>query len=72
MHIKGPMGNAYVYQGEGHDWVMEFWPNWTRKHPRKPSKQVFPNSAKQAAITRAKQVTGFYDAAKKATKKRRP
>jgi hypothetical protein len=72
VQFKGPMGSAYVYQGEGHDWVMEFWPNYTRKHPRKMQRQTFKDSQKQAAITRAKQVTGWFEAQKKAAKKRKP
>jgi hypothetical protein len=56
--FKGPRGSAYVYQGNGHDWIMEFWPTWTRKHPRKMVRRTFSNSAKQAAIIVAKQMAG--------------
>jgi hypothetical protein len=58
--LQGPNGVAYVYQGEGHDWVLEFWPRSTRKHPRKMTKRVFKNSAKQAAVIVGKQMTGLF------------
>lgn len=60
--FKGPLGEACVYQGEGHDWILEFWPKDTRKHRRKPTRRTFKDSAKQAAIIVAKQLAGIYKA----------
>jgi hypothetical protein len=58
--IKGPLGSAMVYQGQGHDWILEFYPRDTRKHRRKTTRRVFNNSAKQAAVIVAKQLTGVF------------
>lgn len=58
--IRGPLGEALVYQGRGHDWVLEFWPRDTRRHRRKPTRRVFENSNKKAAVIVAKQLTGMF------------
>ena len=60
MTIKGPLGSAMVYQGQEHDWILEFYPRDTRKHRRKPTRRVFKDSAKQAAVIVAKQLTGVF------------
>ena len=59
--FKGPKGRACVYQGEAHDWVMEFWAKGTRKRLGKHVRRVFKNSARQAAIVVAKQMTGVFE-----------
>jgi hypothetical protein len=58
--FKGPNGTAYVYQGKGHDWQLDFYPKYSRKHPRKEVRRTFGKSAKQAAIIVAKQMVGIF------------
>lgn len=58
--FKGPKGTAYVYQGAGHDWVVEWWSKPISRRPGRHVKRTFPNSAKQAAIIVAKQMTGIF------------
>jgi hypothetical protein len=66
VEIKGPKGAAYIGRGEGHDWVLEFYPKASRKHPRKIVKRTFKNNgARAAAIVVAKQLTGAFDQEKK-------
>lgn len=58
--FKGKLGTAYVYQGNGHDWIVEFWSPGTRKRKGRHVKRVISNSAKHAAIVIAKQMTGLF------------
>jgi hypothetical protein len=59
--FKGSNGSAYVYKGDGHDWTLEFWPKYSRKHPRKTVRRTFKGpTAKSAAIIVAKQMVGIF------------
>jgi len=60
---KGSNGSAYVYQGKGHDWQLDFYPKYSRKHPRKEVRRTFKGpTAKSAAIIVAKQMCGIFTA----------
>ena len=65
MWIKGPKGEAALYQSAGHDWVIEFWAlsARSRRHrkPRQPLKKTIGNSAKSTAIQIAKGMVGAFE-----------
>jgi hypothetical protein len=61
--VKGPKGEASVYQGDGHDWMVDFYPKWyNRRPPPKVTRRTFKGpGAKGAAVIVAKQLTGVFD-----------
>ncbi len=71
MEIKGPKGAAYVYQGAGHDWIVDFYAKGTRKRDGRHVLRTISNSNKTAAIIIAKQLAGAFDKTPASTKKAR-
>jgi hypothetical protein len=58
IRYKGDKGEALVYKGENHDWIVDFW--GTTKSGRHVIRIVHGPNAKPLSIILAKQMAGIW------------